>query len=647
MSNSNHIEELLYNAFDHASVEEMYYILENADLNELACPSTDRITKTALQKCFGTDPVKSQVSFFKPRIAVAVAILVVVSAFLIIGGEQVYAALEKLFSFIPGVGVVEIEGEPTAEDEQPASGTDAQHYNVPAYIMQEQMPCAQDDLLKIEISSVTLSDGILEISYSLNLIGLSDDDVIGIYDHGSISPVELYLREGYDAYFAVDNYREVQSEDFLRPYSSVTLGDTVLERLEAEISIPERNGLREAGCRERYAVVGEPDLSGFLTVGCLDVPFSLVTPEVFYSQMEAAANGEICTVNDVTVMCVPTWTDDSLFIDLYTINSGKYTELTHFSTGVEGFSYIIANDTQVKGLIDGGYISPDDSNYSGLIGRARFETENVPGEINLARLTIPGISAREENSLLLEFDHPIGDTETIDRREQLIDTAITFVSVEKLTPKQASMDDYHSGDVLSLKIRPDTNSTFSRFHRFGKISVNGQELERYSQTEDTEFLIFNLPLSCKYEEVETIEFTDFIYVLTGNFKFDLIPEGCEEQAAAELAAQEQYSVEARLRMKEVWEHLPYVNDYIPMCFHGDFVNGICGGDRITRVTFTNIVFDEVYEYIDTLKGEIVEELIASPNDFYVSGRVKADGATVFWEISYSQGSMELAVHPPR
>lgn len=518
----NNIEKDVKNACEDMTLRELSEYLENTDMPEISEDSKSRIKAMVSQKMpkssnenkkiSGGTKVHSGRKFNKSIIrlaTVAAAFVLVVSGAFMLNTDSVKASLAKLFGFVPGVGVVEV---PVVEN------TESSNENG-WYILERANYVQQNDMAKVEIQNANMTGNVFTVNYTVDLLNISIAELenlsVNLSENSFRDYADLYRDKGYEAYFEIKD-----SADTLTPLSSVKLCGTDLNLMDRKVLSGESlEGAKLICISERYAVENtdvaiNPD--GSLTIGGLEVEFSMKNLETYILDESAEQNGEICTANGMKLLCVPMWEEERLYLDFYTLESGEYDRLGGFGMGY--WPVVTVNGTEVETFADESYVF--DTKETGCFGRRVYcDLSGVEGEFETVEISLEGVMAVEEDDSAI-LDVSVLDTVnekelTFSQTASMTRTDVLFVGLEEYRDEDEFLYSEYGNVLVSYRLNEKCEDAV--FAGFEKISINGVEQDIWAEGYNE--MYFKLP--CAFEELREIKGEGAVYFVYRQFDFTI------------------------------------------------------------------------------------------------------------------------------
>lgn len=312
----------------------------------------------------------------KKWIAVAAAFVIMVGA----AGrsEAVQAAIKKLFTFIPGVGIEESEG---------------------------GQVISTSTLYSMDGDPVTKTDG--KVTVTLINAYINKDSVDVEYK------IALDLLDGYGDINSFDEYRQILDEngiEYILKNEDEPLGASLDIKAVLTIDGEAYDDLRYSGggsLGERRNVVRADvspkkiegmgkDLPVALSVAGLDFDIKFKPIETYGTIDEIGPSMEL---NGISITAVPRWDGDTLYVDLYDLNYSGFDQVMGFIEfdGEKNIKpYLIVNGEKV----DAGYDGGDGTEfYFDLSAYGLTDDEKAALELHL-----PVIVVRNDENVVIPFN---------------------------------------------------------------------------------------------------------------------------------------------------------------------------------------------------------------------------------------------------
>jgi len=635
---NNYIADSLYDAFDNASAARLGALLEGVDMSDLHCPAQGRIMRRTAQKLaersdgnvrtYDTNGGRKMQPRLVRRItAAAAAVLVLISAFSVISNEKVYAAISRYFSFVPGVGVVDV-----------TESTSDSDVTLPRLIWNHRGASAEDSMLRLTVRSVVVNEDCLELVYTtekIKLTGAVLDEALQRQDtEGRVVVAEACRELGYEKYFNILDEELTDSYDFFQPLSTVSVGGAQLERIS---QIPSTTEIfNELAVVERYRIdtSAAEDMTGTLSVGGVTVKIDLDAVGVSSDPSEVVSGGEVCSAGGVTVLCMPVWTEDRLYTDLYVLDCGIFDRPLSFSNGETGFPEIIVNGTVIGGETESWIGGMEGGSY---IGSASYDLTEAYGSYESVPLYVPGIAFGTDEETVIDLPQGVSGKTRIDMNVPLTKGELELHSINCLTGDERML--HSSEQELQLWFTCHESEDIL-LNWFGEIAVNGVPVDEWCTYEagSGEITYITLPLHCPAEEVHSVTLSGFQYINSAGFNFTLAAEGSDAPEESE---------EQSIQNAE-WSNIPVIGQYFSPFEYGKFLQS--GYDEQTGeawVLYTDVVITDAEDYCRSIEGK-------RWYNGYTDNRLVMCGETVCgsngdtkveWNMSYVSGEMLFRAKP--
>ena len=316
----------------------------------------------------------------KKWIAVAAAFVIMVGA----AGrsEAVQAAIKKLFTFIPGVGIEESEGGQVISTST-------------LYSMDGDPVTKTDGKVTVTLINAYINRDSVDVEYKITFDFLNDYNIDGWQEYKTAleeNGIEVIDRKGFQPFYDAKAVLTIDGEiyDDLR-YSG---GGGTNER---------RNVVRTDGLAEKINELGE-NLPVSLSVAGLDFDIKFKPIETYGAVEDIGPSAE---VNGISVTAVPRWDGDTLYVDLYDLNYSGFDQVMGFIEfdGEKNIKpYLIVNGEKV----DAGYDGGDGTEfYFDLSGYNLSDDEKAALELRL-----PVAEVRNDENVVVPFT--VHDDGTVD-----------------------------------------------------------------------------------------------------------------------------------------------------------------------------------------------------------------------------------------
>ena len=316
----------------------------------------------------------------KKWIAVAAAFVILVTA--AGNSEAVQAAIKKIFTFIPGVGIEESE-----EGRVVSSDT--------LFSMDGDPITKSNGKVTVTLINAYINRDSVDVEYKITFDFLNDYNIDGWQEYKTAleeNGIEVIDRKGFQPFYDAKAVLTIDGEiyDDLR-YSG---GGGTNER---------RNAVRTDGLAEKINELGE-NLPVSLSVAGLDFDIKFKPIETYGAVEDIGPSAE---VNGISVTAVPRWDGDTLYVDLYDLNYSGFDQVMGFIEfdGEKNIKpYLIVNDEKV----DAGYDGGDGTEfYFDLSGYSLSDDEKAALELRL-----PVAEVRNDENVVVPFT--VHDDGTVD-----------------------------------------------------------------------------------------------------------------------------------------------------------------------------------------------------------------------------------------
>lgn len=266
----------------------------------------------------------------KKWIAVAAAFVILVTA--AGNSEAVQAAIKKIFTFIPGVGIEESE-----EGRVVSSDT--------LFSMDGDPITKSNGKVTVTLINAYINKDSVDVEYRITFDFLNDYNIDGLQEYKTAleeNVIEVIDRKGFQPFYDAKAVLTIDGEiyDDLR-YSG---GGGTNER---------RNVVRADVSPKKIEEMGK-DLPVALSVAGLDFDIKFKPIETYGAVEDIGPSAE---VNGISVTAVPRWDGDTLYVDLYDLNYSGFDQVMGFIEfdGEKNIKpYLIVNGEKVDAGYDGG-----------------------------------------------------------------------------------------------------------------------------------------------------------------------------------------------------------------------------------------------------------------------------------------------------
>lgn len=316
----------------------------------------------------------------KKWIAVAAAFVILVTA--AGNSEAVQAAIKKIFTFIPGVGIEESE-----EGRVVSSDT--------LFSMDGDPITKSNGKVTVTLINAYINRDSVDVEYRITFDFLNDYNIDGWQEYKTAleeNVIEVIDRKGFQPFYDAKAVLTIDGEiyDDLR-YSG---GGGTNER---------RNVVRADVSPKKIEEMGK-DLPVALSVAGLDFDIKFKPIETYGTIDEIGPSMEL---NGISVTAVPRWDGDTLYVDLYDLNYSGFDQVMGFIEfdGEKNIKpYLIVNGEKV----DAGYDGGDGTEfYFDLSGYNLSDDEKAALELRL-----PVAEVRNDENVVVPFT--VHDDGTVD-----------------------------------------------------------------------------------------------------------------------------------------------------------------------------------------------------------------------------------------
>lgn len=494
------IEEELRKAYDMMTPEQMEENISDIETAPLSSDSEQRI-KNMIKEKMGKTGKKGGEKAVRRWIAAAAAFVIVLAGVTAFSSENVRAAVAKLFGFVPGVGVIEVDEEDTAADS--------------VYILDGTSETS-DEMVSLDIKSAVIMGDKLELRYTAYLKKITDKDL----EKNINTLSDMYFEKGYNKYFAVSTLEEDMYQP-LTPITSAAFNGTEITPYNTKVTETESLESARSVCISQFydlsSMAEGEEMQGVLTLGDLSVDFAMRKIDLD-SSAEGAAGGTAVSIGGVKMLCRPQIKEDRLYIDYYVLDKGGYKEVY----GVRGFGNktdcLTVAYEEIYGWIDEACIFESE----GGMFAGRFVYDLGGYEEKKAELSIYGMYVKkdfEDKGIFFE-DAP--------ERKQTLNKTLDFdgitaeiaeMSVKYYGEEQGYEENENGYLVLRYSVKDSNDVCFTNF---AEISVNGEGVEGfYVNGYDLEYCNLVIPLPIPFEEIRAVEFESINLMLSGEASIDI------------------------------------------------------------------------------------------------------------------------------
>lgn len=550
------MEKELRKVFDAMPLDQLSDELNKIELEPLTPDSEQRIKDMVKEKMKkeNVESTKKPMGKTKRWLVVAAAFAFVFAGAAIYKADDVKAEFTQLFGFVPGVGVVEVEHDDStvAKDNGKVDATEGKTDNdkkgskektvqdsvkdevgdeAPSvqatkwYLLENVDATASDDMIRVELKDAVVAGDKLELRYAVRLLKITDEELEASYaalngvDESALK--EMYVRLGYDKYFLLDGKESL----VLEPASSTTVNGKSVKASKVSVGGSETTeGSRVVCISETYDVkdvLTEEIPSGTLDIAGVKLDFKMKNLDLGGSPEDVTDNGFVKELNGVKVMCVPTWKDQKLLVDFYTMDCGDYSTVLGFNMFGRQSCITTVNGQSLENIGDDSYLF-DDMNSS-YLGRNAYDLSGLKGEVQSAKVKTNGLRVRQKlEDKKLEVTPAATVQQELDDVLELDGSNIKFMEMSNRPCDSVEDFDYSEHGYLVLTYRAEDADVNKQFMWFGSLSVNGENVEDFTmECGNVDCSVVLIPLSVPYSEVRTVEFTSADYMLQGSMEFDL------------------------------------------------------------------------------------------------------------------------------
>lgn len=508
-------------AYDAMPLEEIDDKMKDIEIEPIDASGEQRIKDRVKEKLNNLDKDSKKRTKAKARrtmVAAATFVFVLVGA-VVCGSERVRASIAKLFGFVPGRGVVEVEGE---EDD----GESGDVRNTDWYILDNNnLRPSKDDKISLTIKDAVISGDILELRYTVYLSDITDNDLENVYTTYTgeyVNPIcGLYYERGYNNYFKIAD----GDDPVVTPISTLMLNGNSVEAADIKVTTTESLESARTVCISQFYnvsdILSSDTTEGTLTLGKVSVDFSMKQLEFASSAEGAVENGYIAEIDGVKILCVPTWEGDNLYVDYYSLEIGEYSNIGGFRTYWYPTDVLSVNGTVVEGIVDESYIF-DNEGSTHIGSRIKYDLSGFADKSNIVINANDLLVEKSYEDKGLSFAEPLTPNQTIDEVVQLDDIS---VEVDEISNQYLSAEDgYEESEYgyLIIKLKVTSQDETKQFVSFADISVNGELVDGfYIKQADIDYTNISIPLTMPYEDINSIEFESIEILLNENIKFEL------------------------------------------------------------------------------------------------------------------------------
>lgn len=437
----------------------------------------------------------------RAAIALAAAVLLI---FTVLQVDPVRAAVEKLFAFIPGVGMVEEEKN-----------------SVMLYLDGRDLTKENGYISLCLDNAYVTRDGI-QINYKLSLLKVSMDEADSLFAEKKDEAAYNDFLNKYD----------------LRDYISVNENDGFIS-IKPDIKLY-ANG---TAAEETFGAVagGSTDISGFyfykldtagidqsteLAIQCGDIKIDFHVRE-YETYSSADEIGATQCHNNVVITAVPRWGDKKLKVDIYANNGSIFDGVTDY-----GY-YLYDKETESYDKTKLPYVTIDDmflplapmSGYNGSTLEFDLSGIEVTEEMKKkAVLHIPSVSLynNEERSVGVTIDKDKVVNE-INKELQFEGGTLTVVSAEHVADFYADGKDrgLDESNVLKLTLKFEPNESGASLDSFRTIYYNSDNGFSWETDRDKNEMYVYIDYEKPYYKIKKLKFANPVYIYYDEYELKL------------------------------------------------------------------------------------------------------------------------------
>lgn len=325
------VEMDIQKAFDQVSLESISKKLEDVDPFDFQCPtelSKKRIEKEFMRRLEENNKKKTKT--YK-KVAYTAAALAVVAGAAFTFGDNVRAAINKMFAFVPNQGIVEVEVDNTTESDTKkttAKEETAQKEEIQSVSTQDSIYVLKEKAVKdmsnfaISMESANIVNNKMKMIYKIDLKAVREATINEEGDPADLM-VSTFKSSGMEKYC---DYNDDADPIVKKVYSSVIANGKELQPSSSEVCFGEDSAY-DAYVTEEYTLedYNATDSQITLKVGDVELPLSMEVLNTSDS-VEGAVSGRFIAKNvGVTLLCDAELQDDGwVYADIYVLDSGKY-----------------------------------------------------------------------------------------------------------------------------------------------------------------------------------------------------------------------------------------------------------------------------------------------------------------------------------
>ncbi len=373
---------------------------------------------------------KRKFSLKKALIAALILVFVAITSFEIIGFDNVVAYINKVFNFVPGVGILE-----------------------------------NDDKIQYVITKTDLSEN-EDVFFKLNNAVATNNSITVMFSIEHKNYLDFEGKKFFSKPYEEPNViLYVNNSEYIK-YSGSTGGGSK-EDISTFTYTVDPNDINLSNSYKLYYESYN-----------LSVEFKFKKVQSFEKLEDIGSTGYN---NNISITAVPTFNQNDLEVNLYSIVRGKYhidSYCKFNNKGYKGKDMIIETESGIKN-----YAIPD-SIWDGY-GKFNFNVETTDKNFTLK---IPYLIVNDTEEKIVNIEIPKdGEKLTINKRVDFEDSSMVIVDVEKLASDNGSDDGY-----LKMNIKYENKydniimkgASFNRVNYFGKFLGGGY----YSEADDNDIL---------------------------------------------------------------------------------------------------------------------------------------------------------------
>lgn len=388
------MEKKIIDILDNVDVEETERLLDGEMDMEMDPKAMNRIKKSVYEKA-GLKAGR-KVYFSRKLVACLATLVIIVTSMAIVGFDNVAAAINKIFSFIPGVGIVE-------------------NNDSIEYVLAEPVSSENNNVI-LSLNNAVATKDTITVMFTIAKTDYTDEQ---LYKDKQEEWEQLQKDGGYQERKV---YLYAGSEKYTE-YSGSTAGGGKQELSTFAYSMKADNINLNTTYKLEYE---DYDLS---------VEFNLESYESFNNLEDI---GPTDYHNDISITAVPTFFDGKVEVNLYSVNNSGYL-LESYNKHYEGYlkkDLHLETDSGIKS-----YTTP--GGYGGVNGKFVFDIEEADKNFNLK---VPYIVVRSDESKKITLKIPKeGEIITLNKEIEFEDSTMTIIDVERTSTQ-------HIGEFGDLKM---------------------------------------------------------------------------------------------------------------------------------------------------------------------------------------------------